>query len=81
MSSFDKKITNSLYDFTAPVGFGVLAEIIILIIGITLTIIYYPKMNKSTRITAIVLLSLSPLVMFGIILLSIKILLDNDENK
>ena len=48
---------------------GIIAEIIILIVGITLTVVYYRKMNKALRITAITLLSLSPFIVFGIIYL------------
>ena len=74
MSNVDNKIGKSIGDIIAPIGFGVLAEFIILVVGITLTVIYYHKMNKNTRIVAITLLSLSPFIVFGVIMLSIKIL-------
>lgn len=74
--SGSKKLSNAIGDLVAPIGFGVLAEFLILVIGITLTVIYYKKMNKTARIVAITLLTLSPFIVFGIIMLTIKILLN-----
>ena len=79
-SSGSNKLSKVFGDLVAPIGYGVLAEFLILVIGITLTVIYYKKMNKTTRIVAITLLTLSPFIVFGIILLTIKILLNQVKN-
>lgn len=78
-TSPSKKLSKLFGDFFAPIGYGILAEFLILVIGITLTVIYYHKMNKTARIVAITLLILSPFIIFGIVMLTIKILLNNNK--